>query len=35
MELWCVAPDGAPVDEVGVQGTWWDGSNWQGFYRVV
>jgi hypothetical protein len=35
MEVWCVAPHGAPVDEIGVQGVWWDGSNWQGFYRVT
>jgi hypothetical protein len=35
MEVWCVAADGAPIDETGVQSVWWDGGNWQGFYRVV
>jgi hypothetical protein len=35
LELWCVAPAGAPADDVGVQGIWFDGSVWRGFYRVV
>ena len=35
LELWCVAPAGAPPDDIGVHGIWFDGSNWKGFYRVT
>jgi hypothetical protein len=35
LEVWCVAPDGATADDVGVQGVWYNGSAWNGFYRVT
>jgi hypothetical protein len=35
MEVWCVAPGGGVPWEVGVQGMWWNGDPWHGFYRVT
>ena len=35
LEVWCVAPSGATADDMGVQGVWYDGSAWNGFYRVT
>jgi hypothetical protein len=35
LELWCVGSAGSAPDDMGVQGVWFDGGNWRGFYRVI